>query len=177
MMTINLVNTVPCKTKSGPWHRYPACMGRCPECKRERSSAWHKEHSKVVNAARVDRYAMDPHVSESRRRRYQEDAYAISACERRLYSSDRPGARARDIKKKYGLSAEDYARILHSQGVRCGSCDDKLLLDKNTHIDHCHATGRVRGILCHSCNTALGLLKESRARIMGLAEYLERSKT
>jgi len=58
---------------------------------------------------------------------------------------------------------------------RCDSC--KVLFDgKNTqNIDHCHTTGRIRGILCKACNTALGFAKESPDRLRSLAAYIEAS--
>ena len=52
----------------------------------------------------------------------------------------------------------------------CGSGPDSRLLD----VDHCHTTNRIRGVLCHHCNTALGLLGDDIARIAALAAYLER---
>ena len=51
----------------------------------------------------------------------------------------------------------------------CGSLE-------NLHIDHCHTTGVVRGILCSKCNIALGLLKDKGKNIQGLLEYLENSQ-
>ena len=62
------------------------------------------------------------------------------------------------IKKNYGLSRRDYESILEWQGGGCAFCKRN---DIQMHVDHDHSTGRVRGILCHLCNTGLGLFREN----------------
>ncbi len=54
----------------------------------------------------------------------------------------------------------------------CECCGSKELLC----IDHCHDTEKPRGLLCHKCNTALGLLDDDSQRMLNLIRYLERSK-
>lgn len=75
------------------------------------------------------------------------------------------------LKKKYGVSLEDYELMLASQGGVCAICAEapgKGVL----HVDHCHTTGRVRGLLCHKCNKALGLFADSPERLHSAATYL-----
>jgi hypothetical protein len=59
--------------------------------------------------------------------------------------------------KRYGISAERYRQILENQNGLCAIC----LRDKELVIDHNHDTGEVRGLLCTSCNTGIGLLGDS----------------
>ena len=47
---------------------------------------------------------------------------------------------------------------------------------KSLSVDHCHTTGKVRGLLCQSCNTGIGLLKEDTKLFMAAIEYLEKSR-
>lgn len=54
--------------------------------------------------------------------------------------------------RKYGMSPEDYARLLSLQGGQCAICQRSTKLV----IDHCHKSKKVRGLLCNSCNGALG---------------------
>jgi hypothetical protein len=61
--------------------------------------------------------------------------------------------------------------MLADQGHACLVCGDP----DPTDVDHCHATNRVRGILCGLCNRALGQAKDSPARLRALAAYLERT--
>jgi hypothetical protein len=64
-------------------------------------------------------------------------------------------ATVRYLHTKYGMTVEDRDVMIRSQNGSCRICG-KTLRPKLTHIDHCHKTGAVRGILCHYCNTKLG---------------------
>lgn len=80
-----------------------------------------------------------------------------------------------NLKNGYGIDAEDWARIVNAQCLSCKACGDRLDLGRNSgcHVDHCHATGRVRGVLCGACNVALGYLRECPERARRLAAYVE----
>lgn len=74
--------------------------------------------------------------------------------------------------KKYGISLEDYNLIFKKQNGVCNIC---FKANKNNHrlnVDHCHKTGKVRGLLCGKCNTALGLLKDKPEIIMAAFNYI-----
>ena len=77
---------------------------------------------------------------------------------------------------RYNLSIEDKERISEKQGGTCANenCQYGLDDDHKLYVDHCHETGKVRGLLCHRCNTALGLLMESPDKISGLMYYAKR---
>jgi hypothetical protein len=80
---------------------------------------------------------------------------------------------------KYGLSVEDFARMFHEQGGKCAICSCDLSAEaqkENTaNVDHCHATGRVRGLLCMFCNAEIGYLRDSAASAERAASYLRGS--
>lgn len=78
----------------------------------------------------------------------------------------------RDLKRAYGITSEDWARMYNSQGGQCAGCKNRLGFDRNTHVDHCHKTGRIRGLLCHGCNVALGRVEDSPETLRRLADYL-----
>lgn len=80
------------------------------------------------------------------------------------------------IKKRYGLSRADYSAMLEAQGGLCAAngCSETLFGGKLC-VDHDHATGKVRGLLCHGCNLALGKVHDSVEKLKGLISYLERS--
>jgi len=69
------------------------------------------------------------------------------------------------LKRKYGVDHQ-FDPYWKSKG--CEACGSKHRLV----YDHCHDTGKLRGVLCQSCNTALGMLEDSEGRIMGLRKYL-----
>lgn len=75
--------------------------------------------------------------------------------------------------KQYGLTPENYQQMLDKQEGKCAICKEKCSTGQRLSVDHCHTTGRVRGLLCRNCNRAIGLLKENREAILRAAEYLE----
>jgi len=78
--------------------------------------------------------------------------------------------------KQYGLTFDEYMEILVKQKNRCANCRrEQTDLNRLFHVDHNHKTGKVRGLLCSNCNTALGLLKEDFLIINNLKRYLKNS--
>ncbi|WP_432027430.1 endonuclease VII domain-containing protein [Streptomyces sp. 1222.5] len=80
-----------------------------------------------------------------------------------------PVRRAEWLRSKYGLSPEDYDAMYQQQSGRCGMCDVEHGL---LYVDHCHATGRVRGLLCRDCNFAIGHLRDNPVTALAAAIYL-----
>ena len=96
--------------------------------------------------------------------------------ERRLRNRDR--YHAYFLKYKYGITIDDYNAMLAKQKGICATdgCLNDGSEDKRRRrlfVDHCHTTGKVRGLLCCTCNRVLGMMKESPELIRGLAKYIE----
>ena len=89
-------------------------------------------------------------------------------------SSDR--GRRSQLKAKYGLSAEAYDSMVLAQGNKCAVCGDEPVRCsfKKLVIDHDHATGRVRELLCSPCNTAIGQFRDDPARMESAADYVRK---
>jgi len=85
-------------------------------------------------------------------------------CQRRWY-------RNHNLFSRYGVTLEEYERIRDAQGGMCLSCED---VTEKLVVDHNHETCEVRGLLCGSCNLALGHTKDDPARLEALVGYLER---
>lgn len=89
-------------------------------------------------------------------------------------------ARKKQLKHKYGLSTGDYEKMLLSQNSGCAICETKNPngetsdsdFMKHFSVDHCHNSGKVRGLLCTACNRALGFLQESPKILSRALEYL-----
>lgn len=82
-----------------------------------------------------------------------------------------------NYRRKFGLEIEDIELILSSQDYRCLICKiHQNDLPKALAVDHCHNTGRIRGMLCSNCNTALGMVKDSIWILKELIEYLNKTK-
>lgn len=85
--------------------------------------------------------------------------------------------RNRHFLLEYGLTADDIKRMEDSQGGRCRICHqppDRGIFGQppKLHVDHNHATGEVRGMLCSGCNTGIGMLQEDPLRLFASIEYL-----
>lgn len=77
------------------------------------------------------------------------------------------------LKSKYGLSHERFALILSDQQGRCDICRRDITARGAAHVDHDHGTNKVRGLLCGSCNRAIGLLQHDPFIVHEAAGYLE----
>lgn len=73
----------------------------------------------------------------------------------------------------HGVTQEMFDAMLASQDSRCAICRRKQPHGRALHIDHCHETGRVRGLLCEQCNMGLGHFQDDVAALRRAAEYLE----
>ncbi len=76
----------------------------------------------------------------------------------------------------YGISKEDYQKLLRDCDNSCNICRSKLEnLQGGLVIDHCHITNKLRGLLCQNCNRALGGFKDSPEILQKAIEYLNSS--
>ncbi len=81
-----------------------------------------------------------------------------------------------NLKKKYGITLEAWNEMFLEQGSVCAICATSNPRGSNWHTDHCHVTGKIRGILCGWCNTGIGKLQESPTIFRKALEYLEDNK-
>ncbi len=83
--------------------------------------------------------------------------------------------REKQLRHKYGITTAQYFEMLEAQGGGCAvaGCNRPRLIKRTWPVDHCHATGKVRGILCQQCNTALGLAHENPELLRAMADYVE----
>lgn len=80
------------------------------------------------------------------------------------------------LAKRYGVSKDQFMRLLQEQNGVCAICKCEMASArfKRPSVDHCHKTGRVRGLLCSCCNTGLGLFKDSPERFRSAIAYIDR---
>ena len=79
-----------------------------------------------------------------------------------------PDRKNKKLIRKYGITLDEYTNMKAEQNSLCLIC----CKDKPLHVDHCHKTGVVRGLLCGSCNRAIGLLKDNPKTILSAAKYI-----
>ena len=90
----------------------------------------------------------------------------------RVYRAENPEkTRATNLKVKYGIAPLEYDSMFDSQGGRCKICDaHQNNLKRILCVDHCHSSGKIRGLLCDTCNKFLGFYEKLHNQCK---EYLE----
>lgn len=73
---------------------------------------------------------------------------------------------------KYGMTIEDYDRMFAEQNGGCAICGGTPTRTEHLHVDHDHETGRIRGLLCDSCNLGLGKFRDDPDVLAKAAAYL-----
>lgn len=128
-------------------------------------SAFHKQTKKSPDG--LQRWCRDCSNKYRRDLYRKSDSYRsmVNKRNRRLYYEDRPTylrrARKCEIKRKYGLSIEQHDELLAAQGGRCALCQSAEPRGHGSwHVDHDHNRNVMRGLLCHCCNTTLGIYEK-----------------
>ena len=124
------------------------------------------EQQAEYNARRREKYA---ECAETR-----EKAKAAA----RLWAQSNPdGKKAQRLAAAYGIALSDFNDMMAMQNNACAICGYSDMSDPKIFpvVDHCHTTGKVRGILCSSCNHGLGKFKDDVTRLMLAAAYLARN--
>ena len=102
--------------------------------------------------------------------------YCKDCCAKRTrdrYNSNKQ--RSYILNKKYGITIEEYDKMLVNQSYSCFICNiHKDKLDRALAVDHCHKTGKVRGLLCGNCNRFLGQIDDNIDTAKRLLEYLNK---
>lgn len=130
-------------------------QGRCKPCAVEYVAKRRKENPGYYAASRKSSNA-----SVARKRRENPEKY---------HHKDR----GYDLKRKYGITIEQYDAMLLAQGGLCAICKTLSTHKKRMHVDHDHETGQVRGLLCSPCNTALHKLERHAQWADAATKYLK----
>lgn len=139
---------------------------QCKACRQSKVSVWHRSNADKMLAYHRTWSATNPERVREYRKRMQEKDPLLN--------------RTKAL-RRYGLTLEDYENILSAQGGVCAACGEPELVatyrgkPRPLAIDHDHATGHIRGLLCSSCNVALGYARECPKRLRALAVYIESS--
>lgn len=139
----------------------------------------------------------DEHLARCREKdrvRYAKNRDSILAKKRALYPSKKSESLAANKKwrdknplrvkennlRKYGITLVEFNSMLSEQGGACAICRNPEDVDKKRNgrpdalsVDHDHATGRIRGLLCSGCNRMLGIMNDDPNLIRSAAAYLE----
>jgi hypothetical protein len=132
----------------------------------------------TTKARRRERYAQDPDYRANQRARcrayYRAHKQEINERSRAYYHAHKqdiqPILRRGQLKRLYGMSPADYDGLLAKQDGVCAICGKPS--EETLCVDHCHATGIIRGLLCRKCNTGLGCYEDDPATMITSLAYL-----
>ena len=85
--------------------------------------------------------------------------------------------RAYDLKRNFNLSIRQYDALLVAQGGVCAVCKEACPSGRRLAVDHDHATGAVRGLLCARCNPMIGYAQDDPSRLAAATAYLLRARS
>jgi len=92
------------------------------------------------------------------------------------YHSNPLVSRNAALKREFGITLDQYNEMLAKQNHQCACCGTTDPRGQGAfHVDHCHKTGIIRGLLCHLCNTGIGKLGDDLPGLLKAVEYLEKS--
>lgn len=136
-----------------------------------RRELYAENRASELEKAREYREGNRAEINRRAREYYQANREKILKSERKA----RGKRTAAHREKKYGVSEAQFNAMRSAQGDKCAICeaDFSALTTRDVHIDHCHDTGAVRGLLCRRCNHALGLLLDNVASLKRAITYLE----
>lgn len=135
-------------------------QSECKRCQRERHRDAYRANPEPMRAKHRAAYKANPGPRREYSRKYQ--------------AANLGRVRENRVKRLYGLSLADVAAMLERQERSCAVCT-RPISERTRKIDHDHRTGTVRGLLCHACNTAIGLLRECPRTARAAADYITES--
>lgn len=151
-------------------------MKRCSACGRTLPfDEFHRNRRKSGGREARCRACKCAAVNEHR----QNHREAINSRRRERYQERRPGWWRAGKLRRYGITEEDYDRLLELQDGRCAICRQAETTNANNGerlkllaVDHDHQTGQVRGLLCAQCNKGIGNLREDPVILQNALDYL-----
>ncbi len=153
------------KTKSGKQSYCKPCQIAAIRKWSENNKERHKQLGKAWRAKNRERF------NASVREYYHKNKHKS-----RLYESNNRVRRSVQIRcRKFGITAEHYWNMFGDQEGKCAICSKTPKVWWSFNVDHCHETGRIRGLLCGPCNKALGSFGDTVDGVKRAIAYLERS--
>jgi len=140
----------------------------CKKCDAERTREWRKNNPDRVKETKAKYAGKNPGVAAIRSANWRKENP----------QKYREGWFKSNIKANYGITLEYYNHILSSQGGKCAICGSPSNGNRwRLYIDHCHKTGKVRGLLCYNCNFGIGNLKDDEEIIESALNYIRLHKS
>ena len=127
-------------------------------------------------AAKAARYRANPEPAIERTKRWRDEnpeRYREYQERWRASGKKKEADRRSYLRRKYGISVEQYDELFETQEGRCAICGSEPTPGISLHVDHDHETGERRGLLCFKCNNALGDFNDDTGQLIRAVAYLE----
>lgn len=150
-----------------------------PAKKRAYAKAYYESHREYYTERSLAWRAANREKANAWARRWRAAHTDRARATNRRWSKAHPD-RTRELRieakfRRYGLTLDQYHALLERQGEQCAICRCVIKpVGRETHIDHDHVSGTVRGLLCERCNVGLGSFKDRPGVLRAAAAYLER---
>lgn len=140
---------------------------------RRRISArrYRARNREIVNAKARQRRAANVQKFQDATRKWQRENPEASREASLKWKREHPGSHRPKLLAEYGLTVERFNTMLAKQGGVCAICQKSA----GACVDHCHITGKVRGLLCAKCNSAIGFLNDDFATLIRAVDYIRRA--
>jgi hypothetical protein len=146
----------------------------CSACRREYYKKWAKEHPGRNTKYNKDWIKKNPEKhKESVHKHYIKNREKFLRKDREYYQRTKEYKKWEDVKRIYGITKEQFDLMFKDQNGLCAICSCDISKQWILNIDHCHKTGKVRGLLCNRCNVGLGSFKDSVDLLKIAMAYLE----
>jgi hypothetical protein len=133
----------------------------------------HPTSKEVIRKAKKKYYDKN---EEKRKQYYEQNKERIKQANRDWHKKHRKKDKNIILKRLYGITLKEYNDFLQSQNGVCKVCKEPSKKNRRLCVDHNHKTGEIRGLLCDSCNKALGLLKDDKRTVKNLYVYLNNTQ-
>ena len=148
----------------------------CYECLNPKNNMTpHKKGYRVCYTCKVEKKYSEFHVNKRKAHGIRHNCKECTvAYRKKMY--DPVKNRGYEYKNKFGITLYDYNRMLKLQNNRCAICNGTATGNRrwsNLSVDHCHATGKVRGLLCNHCNIGIGHMKDDVELLEKAIDYLK----
>lgn len=134
---------------------------RDKDARRKYNQEWYEKNKERVREYRAKYYQAHKVQGQTYAKRYRENNESKSEMEHKY-----------TLRKKHNMTPEDYEALLQQQSGVCAICGEANLNGRRLAVDHDHETGKIRGLLCVTCNVALNKLDQNRDWAKKAIEYL-----
>ena len=151
--------------------------------RRIKNKEWRKNNPEKCRAKSIKYWTKNKDKARENYRKWASENKEYVKSYRTKYNLENKESRAvkrrsNTLIKNYGLTIEKFNAMLKSQSGCCAICEiPQTKLKKSLAVDHCHKTGKIRGLLCYLCNTAMGHFQDDIGQLNKVIDYLKKYNT